>query len=36
VLTRAEHCLRERFEVRHSTLQLDIGRPCGQAHHDVH
>ena len=36
VLPLAESCLASRFNIRHSTLQLDIGRPCGQAHHDVH
>ena len=36
VLRLSERCLADRFGIRHSTLQLDIGRPCGQAHHDVH
>ena len=36
VLRRAEACLADRFKIRHSTLQLDVGGPCGQVHHDVH
>jgi cobalt-zinc-cadmium efflux system protein len=35
VLRLSERCLADRFGIRHSTLQLDIGRACGQAHHDV-
>jgi cobalt-zinc-cadmium efflux system protein len=36
VLRRSEQCLADRFAIRHSTLQLDIGNRCGQAHHDTH
>lgn len=36
VLRLAESCLADRFNIRHSTLQIDMSRPCAQAHHDVH
>jgi cobalt-zinc-cadmium efflux system protein len=36
VLRRSEACLADRFGIRHSTLQLDVGAACAQAHHDVH
>jgi cobalt-zinc-cadmium efflux system protein len=36
VLHRAEACLADRFKIRHSTLQLDVGGACRQVHHDVH
>ena len=36
VLRRSAACLADRFGIRHSTLQLDVGGPCAQAHHDVH
>jgi cobalt-zinc-cadmium efflux system protein len=36
VLRRAQGCLRDDFGIRHSTLQLDIGGECHEAHHDVH
>ena len=36
VLKLAEVCLVDRFNIRHSTLQLDIGGPCEQVHHDPH
>jgi cobalt-zinc-cadmium efflux system protein len=36
VLRLSERCLVDRFSIRHSTVQLDIGRPCGQAHHHTH
>jgi cobalt-zinc-cadmium efflux system protein len=36
VLRAAEARLAQEFGIRHSTLQLDIGGKCGQAHHDVH
>jgi cobalt-zinc-cadmium efflux system protein len=36
VLRTSEACLKERFRIRHSTLQIDVGGRCAQAHHDVH
>ncbi len=36
VLSRSERCLVDRFAIRHSTLQLDVGTRCGQARHDTH
>jgi cobalt-zinc-cadmium efflux system protein len=36
VLRVSEACLVDRFDIRHSTLQLDMGGPCAQAHHDTH
>jgi cobalt-zinc-cadmium efflux system protein len=36
VLRRSQACLAERFGIRHSTLQVDLGAPCREAHHDVH
>jgi cobalt-zinc-cadmium efflux system protein len=35
VLSRSQACLAERFGIRHSTLQVDLGAPCRQAEHDV-
>jgi cobalt-zinc-cadmium efflux system protein len=36
VLRRSQACLAERFGIRHSTLQVDLGGPCREAHHDLH
>ena len=36
VMRLAEACLVDRFKIRHSTLQLDVGGACTQAHHEVH
>jgi len=36
VMRLAESCLVDRFKIRHSTLQLDVGGACTQTHHDVH
>ncbi|MEO5821454.1 MAG: cation diffusion facilitator family transporter [Vicinamibacteraceae bacterium] len=36
VLRAAESCLADEFGIRHSTLQLDVGGECRQAHHDIH
>jgi cobalt-zinc-cadmium efflux system protein len=36
VIRRSQACLDERFAIRHSTLQVDLGGACGEAHHDVH
>jgi cobalt-zinc-cadmium efflux system protein len=36
VLRLSEARLADEFGIRHSTLQLDMGGECGQAHHDVH
>jgi cobalt-zinc-cadmium efflux system protein len=35
VLRRSQACLAERFDIRHSTLQVDLGAPCHQALHDA-
>jgi cobalt-zinc-cadmium efflux system protein len=36
VLERADARLADRFGIRHSTLQLDVGEPCRQIRHDLH
>lgn len=36
ILHRAEACLADEFEIRHSTLQLEAGGAARQAHHDLH
>jgi cobalt-zinc-cadmium efflux system protein len=36
VLRRSQTSLAQQFGIRHSTLQLDFGDACHEAHHDVH
>jgi cobalt-zinc-cadmium efflux system protein len=36
VLRRSQASLATEFGIRHSTLQLDLGGACHEAHHDVH
>jgi cobalt-zinc-cadmium efflux system protein len=35
VLQRSQACLAAEFGIRHSTLQVDVGRPCRQVDHDA-
>lgn len=36
VLQRSQACLAGQFAIRHSTLQIDLGGSCSEAHDDVH
>jgi cobalt-zinc-cadmium efflux system protein len=35
VIRRSHACLADRFAIRHSTLQVDLGGECGDVQHDV-